>query len=45
VQASCDSHGKCADLSAQLEASATGLGDGARANSGHSFVRLKRISN
>lgn len=45
AQANCNIPDRCTDLSSQLEATAAGPGGDARANSGHSFVRLKRISN
>lgn len=35
---------RCGDLSLHLEATAAGLGAGARSNSGHSFVRVRRVS-
>lgn len=41
VQAGCP---KPCDFSTQLEASAAGVDGEARANSGHSFIRLKRVS-
>jgi hypothetical protein len=42
-QALCADMERC-DPSTQLEASAAGLGNGTRANSGHNFVRVKRVS-
>jgi hypothetical protein len=40
----CQTLDRCGDLSTQLEATAAGLGGDAGANSGHSYVRVKRVS-
>lgn len=45
AHASCDTPDRCSDFSTQLEVTAAGPESGAKANSGHSFVRLKRVSN
>jgi hypothetical protein len=44
LAAKCLSIEECGDLSTELEATAAGLGGEAGANSGHTFVRIKRIS-
>ncbi len=44
VTTKCQPLDHCGDLSTQLEATAAGLGGNAGANSGHSFVRVKRVS-
>lgn len=40
----CASVEHCGDLSVQLQPAAAGLGGGSQGNSGHSFVRVRRIA-
>jgi hypothetical protein len=42
--AGCVTGTECKDLSMDLEATAAGLRSGARADAGHSFVRVPRIN-